>query len=271
MTRITTRFLTWSLLLTYSVYVILPVAWMVLSSLKTTRELFSNPFGLPQNPQWNHFSEAWQKGIADFIVNSVFVTATSVILIVLIAGMAAYALARLRFVGRTAIYALLIAGYAIPIHIILVPLYQTLNSLGWLNTYHGLIGPYVAMGIPFSVLVLYAFFLEFPKDVEDAAQLDGCSLWQMLWYVVLPLSRTGLASVAIFQTVFVWNEFLLALIIIRDDRLKTITLGLMTFQGQWATNWPLMLAALTVASLPLLLVYLLLQRQFINSLAGLSR
>jgi multiple sugar transport system permease protein/raffinose/stachyose/melibiose transport system permease protein len=244
---------------------------MVLSSLKTTRELFSNPFGMPAEPQWSNFSQAWQKGLADFVVNSIFVTTTSVILIVLISGLAAYALARLQFTGRTWIYALLIAGYAIPIHIILVPLYQILNNLGWLNSYHGLIGPYVAMGIPFSVLVLYAFFLEFPKDVEDAAQLDGCSLWQMLWHVVLPLSRTGLASVAIFQTVFVWNEFLLALIIIRDDGLKTITLGLTTFQGQWATNWPLMLAALTMASLPLLVVYLMLQRQFINSLAGLSR
>jgi ABC-type glycerol-3-phosphate transport system permease component len=224
------RSVTYILLIAYSLYVMLPVAWMVLSSMKTTRELFSNPFGLPQEPQWLNFVVAWQKGMAGFILNSVFVTATSVALIIIISGLAAYALARMHFYGRTVIYVLLIAGYAIPIHIILVPLYQTLSRIGWINSYQGLIGPYVAMGIPFSVLLLYAFFVEFPKDMEDAAQLDGCNLWQLLVHVVLPLSRTAIASVAIFQSVFIWNEFLLALIIIRDDALKTLPLGLTTFQ-----------------------------------------
>jgi len=265
------RTLIYVLLIGYSIYVLLPIVWMVLSALKTTRELFRNPFGFPEAARWSNFVVAWQRGMADFFLNSILVTIAAVTLIVVVSALAAYALARLQFPGRTPIYVLLIAGYAIPIHIVLVPLYQTLSRMGWLNTYQGMIGPYVAFGIPFSVLLLYAFFIEFPKDIEDAAQLDGCNLWQMMFHVVLPLSRTGLASVAIFQSVAIWNEFLLALIVVRDDALKTLPLGLMTFQGEWSNNWPLMLAALALASLPLLALYVILQRHFINSLTGLSR
>ncbi len=271
MKRSAGRIAMWVFLGAYSLYVALPIVWMGLSSLKTTRELFSNPFGLPADPQWQNFAQAWDRGLADYILNSLFVTIISVTFIVVVSGLAAYALARLRFPGRISIYLVLMAGYAIPIHIVLVPLYQTLNNIGWIDTYQGLIGPYIAFGIPFSVLLLYAFFIEFPKDLEDAAQLDGCGVWSMLFRVVLPLSLPGLASVAIFQGVFIWNEFLLALIVIRSDALKTLPLGLTTFQGEWATNWPLMLSALTLATLPLLAMYILLQRQFINSLTGFSK
>lgn len=140
-----------------------------------------------------------------------------------------------------------------------------------LNTYAGLIAPYVAFGIPFSVLLLYAFFLEFPPEIEDAARIDGCNTLQMVAQVVMPLSMPALVSVTIFQTVFLWNEFSLALIVIRDDALRTIPLGLTKFQGQWSTNWTLMLASLSMATLPVLLLFIVLQRQFIRSLVGFSK
>ncbi len=265
------QFLVYAILTFYSVLVAIPIFWMFLSSTKTVRELFTFPFALPAEPQWSNFAKAWQSGISQYLWNSVFVTTVSVILIVLFSALAAYALARLDFPGRVPIFLLLIAGFAIPVHTVLVPLYRSLNAVGLLNTHAGLISPYVAFGVPFSVLLLYAFFLEFPGEIEDAARIDGCSTLAMVFRVVLPLSLPGLVSVTIFQAVFLWNEFSLALIVIRDDALRTIPLGLTKFQGQWSTNWTLMLASLSMATIPVLLLFIVLQKQFIRSLVGFSK
>lgn len=255
----------------YTLLVALPIVWMFLSSTKTVRELFSSPFALPEEPQWSNFVKAWDSGISHYLVNSLFVTTLSVVLIVLVSALAAYALARINFPGRVAIYLMLIAGFAIPVHTVLVPLYRSLNTAGLLNTYAGLILPYVAFGIPFSVLLLYAFFLEFPAEIEDAARIDGCNIWQLVLRVVMPLSMPALVSVVVFQAVFLWNEFSLALIVTRDDALRTIPLGLTKFQGQWSTNWTLMLASLSMATLPVLVLFVALQRHFIRSLVGFSK
>ena len=261
----------YALMTAYLLMMLLPFVWLAVSSLKTNLEMFTRPFALPQVPQWANFTQAWQTGVAQYLLNSLFVTLTSVGLILLVSGLAAYALARQRFAGRSAIYLLLITGYAVPIHTVLVPLYEMLRSANALNSYAGLIGPYVAFGIPFSVLLLYAFFLDFPAELEEAARLDGCNEFQLLLRVVAPLSLPGLSSVAIFQGVFVWNEFLLALIIINDDARKTLPLGLVSLQGQYSTNWPVLLAAVSMATVPLLLLYLVMQRQFVGSLAGIGK
>lgn len=248
-----------------------PFLWMFMSSLKTTREVFASPFSLPAQPQWTNFVRAWERGMEQYLLNSIIITGVSVAAIVVVSGMAAYALARLRFPGRLSFYLLLITGYAIPVHTVLVPLYELLRAANLLNSYPGLILPYVAFGIPFSILLLYAFFLEFPTELEDAAKLDGCNALQLAVHVVAPLSIPALSSVAIFQGVFIWNEFLLALLIISNDALKPLPLGLLAFQGEYATNWPVLLAALTVATLPILLIYIAAQRHFINSLTGFSK
>jgi ABC-type glycerol-3-phosphate transport system permease component len=255
----------------YLILMVLPFVWLLVSSLKTTSEMFSSPFALPAILHWSNFAEAWQTGVAKYLLNSLFVTALSVAAILVVSGLAAYALARSEFPGRTGFYILLITGYAIPIHTVLVPLYEMLRAANALNSFAGLILPYVAFGIPFSVLLLYAFFLDFPKELEEAARLDGCNEWQLLARVVAPLSLPGLSSVAIFQGVFIWNEFLLALILISDDGLKTLPFGLVVFQGSYASNWPLLLASVTMATLPILILYLVLQRQFVNSLAGIGK
>lgn len=255
----------------YLLFMVLPFVWLLMSSLKTTPEMFSSPFSFPAVLRWSNFLEAWNLGVAKYLLNSLLVTTISVLAILVFSGMAAYALARSEFPGRAGFYVVLITGYAIPIHTVLVPLYEMLRAANALNSYIGLIGPYVAFGIPFSVLLLYSFFLDFPKELEEAARLDGCSELQLLARIVVPLSLPGLSSVAIFQGVFIWNEFLLALILISDDALKTLPFGLVVFQGSYASNWPLLLASVTMATLPLLLLYIALQRQFVNSLAGLGK
>ena len=248
-----------------------PFYWLFTSSLKTTREVFTAPFVLPEIAQWHNYVTAWQTGVGGFLLNSILVTTFSVVGIIIVSGMAAYAVARLKFPGRIGFYLLLITGYAIPIHTVIVPLYELLRRAGLLNTYVGLIFPYIAFGIPFSVLLLYSFFLEFPDELEDAAVIDGCNTWQTLLWIVAPLSLPGVSAVAIFQGVFIWNEFLLALVFISQKARQTLPIGLATFQGQYASNWPVMLAAITLATLPPLILYIVLQRQFVNSLTGFSK
>jgi multiple sugar transport system permease protein/raffinose/stachyose/melibiose transport system permease protein len=263
--------LTYLLLSLYSLVIALPLVWLLFSSGKTMREMFTAPFAPPAAFQWTNFTSAWTSGISRYLVNSLVITGVSVAVIVVVSAMAAYAFARLNFPGRVPLYLLLIAGFAVPVHTTLVPLYRTLNGANLLNTYPGVIGPYVAFGIPFSVLLLYAFFAEFPSEIEDAARIDGCGIWQMLFRIVLPLSLPGMSSVAIFQSVFLWNEFSLALIVLNNDTMRTIPLGLTRFQGEWTTNWTSLLAAVTLASLPMLALFVVLQKQFINSMSGFSK
>lgn len=255
----------------YCLYAVYPIVWMIGSALKSIVEMLTKPFQLPAEPQWGNFVEAWQRGVSSYLLNSLFVTSVSVFGILLISGLAAYALARLKFPGRGAFFLLLVTGYAIPIQTVLVPLYELLREAHLLNNYLGLILPYVAFGVPFSIFLLYAFFLEFPGEIEEAARLDGCSELQILWRIVTPLSLPAFASVAIFQGVAIWNEFVLALIIINSEARKTLPLGLQTFQGQYATDWPNLLAAVVMATLPILILYIVMQKQFIRSLAGFAK
>ena len=269
--------LTWSRGLLYagmtvfSALTALPFLWMLFSALKTQGEIFTSPFSPPSNPQWQNFALAWNAGVGRYVLNSLFVTTISVILIVTVSAMAAYAMAQLEFRGRLAFYLLLITGYAIPIHTVLVPLYELLRNANLINNYAGLIGPYIAFGVPFSVFLIYAHFLEFPRELEEAARLDGASDLQIATQIVMPLSLPALSSVAIFQGTFIWNDFLLALILINDDKLKTLPLGLLVFRGEYSTDWPLLMAGITVATLPLLGLYMVFRRQFVNSLTGFSK
>jgi ABC-type glycerol-3-phosphate transport system permease component len=152
-----------------------------------------------------------------------------------------------------------------------VPLYDTLVKLDLTNNYLGLILPYVTFGLPFAISVLYAFFIDFPSEIIEAAQLDGCSDFGVLWRIVAPLSAPAIASVAIFQGVQIWNEFLLALVVISDDSLKTVPLGLVAFRGNYVSDWNAILASITVTSAPMLILFIAFQKQFIRGFAGAAK
>lgn len=254
-----------------SIAFVLPFLWMFMSALKTTPEIFQNPFGLPREVQWGNLVQAWENGIAAYFLNSVLVTVISVAAIILVSGSAAYALARLQLPGRTGLYLAFITGYAVPTATVLVPLYELLRSVGLLNTYPGLILPYIAFAVPFSIILLYAFFLDFPTELEEAAHLDGANTFQVLWFIVAPLSLPAVLSLAIVQSISIWNEYLLALLIISEQSLMTLPLGLSAFRSEYSVNWSVMLAALSIATIPMLVLFWTFQRQFINSLTGFSK
>ena len=255
----------------FSFYVLLPIIVMILTTFKTRREIFLEPLGLPGQFNFSSFEKALSIGLGGFIFNSFLVSLFSVILIVIIAGMAAYVLARIDFRINRYVYLLIVAGFAIPPAAVLVPLYVTVSNLGLLNSIYGVVMPLTAFGIPFTVILFYAFFLDFPKEVEEAATIDGCSKMQIFFRIIIPLSGPAIASAAIFQTVWIWNEFLLALIMLTSDEVKTLPLGLMKLRGEWSSDWPSIMAGLTIAILPVLIVFLIFQKYFVRSLAGLGK
>jgi ABC-type glycerol-3-phosphate transport system permease component len=255
----------------YSLIILVPLFWMVMASVKQRKELFGKPFALPSQLDFGGYLRAVDGGLFHYMTNSAIVTTATVAITLVVGGLAAYALSRMSFIGRNWIYGIIIASYAIPMHGILVPLYDTLVFLKLTNTFLGMILPYVTFGLPFSVMILYAFLIDFPTEIIEAARIDGCSEIGLLWRIVVPLSLPALASVAIFQGVSVWNEFLLALVVISDDAIKTIPLGLVAFRGRYVTDWTAILASITVTSLPMLILFITFQRQFIRSLSGYSK
>jgi ABC-type glycerol-3-phosphate transport system permease component len=259
------------ILLGYCALVLIPLLWVVLASLKTRREVFLSPLGLPAEVQWQNYGNAFADGFQNYVLNSVIITVGAVIPMVVVSILAAYALARRVFVGRSVLYVAIVLTYAVPFHSILVPLYQLVDDMGLLNTYLGLILPNIALGIPFSVVILYAFFLDFPDELEEAARLDGCGPGRILWSVVLPLSLPAILSVTIFQTVHVWNEFLWATISTSDDEMRPWTSGIMQFQGEYSSDWPRILAVVTLMTVPLLVAYVLAQKHFIRAFAGMGK
>jgi len=257
------------LLSAYALIVLLPLFIMVMNSFKTTREIFLAPFSPPASWSLRAYAEVWERAsFGVYLINSVFVAVTTVALILIVASMAAYGLARYRFPGVDALRLYFLAGLMVPLRLGIVPLFLVIQRLGLLDSHGALILTYLANGMPFSIFLLSGFFRQLPKELEYAARIDGCSEFQIYARVMLPLVRPALATVAIYNFVPVWNDFFFPLIFIRSDRLKTIPLGMTLFFGQHQIDWSLLFAGMTLASLPLLFLYIALSGHFIRGLTA---
>lgn len=255
----------------WSLIVLIPIVYMFMTSMKTRNAMFMRPLDLPDSFSFDSFERAWGVGIGQFLINSTFVTFLSVVLIVIVSGLAAYALTRMEGGWSKLLYLLIVAGFAIPVQAVLVPVFQIMSGAGLLNSRLALVLPYAAYGIPFTVILFYAFFLDFPRELEEAARLDGCTRFQTFYRIILPLSGPAIASAAIFQSVFIWNEFILALLMLTQSDLKTLPVGILELQGEFTADWPAVMAGLSLATLPMLLIFILAQKYFVRSLAGLGK
>ncbi|MGJ8609819.1 MAG: carbohydrate ABC transporter permease [Octadecabacter sp.] len=255
----------------WTMFVVLPLLWMVMAAFKTRREIFTDPLGMPAQFTFDSFHRVWGVGLGTFMANSAFVTFLSVGVIVLVSGMAAYVLARTNTLMMRLIYLMIVAGFAVPVTAVLLPLYQMMSAAGLLNNYLGIVLVYAAYGIPFTTILFYAFFLDFPQELEEAARLDGCSRIQIFFRVIVPLSGPAVASAAIFQAVFVWNEFLMALVMLTTPSMKTMPVGILQLRGEFSSDWPAIMAGLALATIPILVLFISLQKYFVRSLAGLGK
>ncbi len=244
-----------------------PLIWMIYSSFKTNREIFLFPFSLPNKMRLDNWMQAWRMGnLGRYFINSIFVTSISVLLIVFLSSMAGYAFARLRFKGREFLFYTFLLGLILPVQIVVIPLFAFLNKVRLLNTYFALILPYITWGLPLSIYIFRSFFLTLPGDIADAAKIDGCSLFGLYWRIMLPLIRPALVTIAILQSINVWNEFLLALLFIYEDELKTLPVGLLAFYGYHNINYKLIFSALSITTIPVLIVYFIFQKQIVSGL-----
>ena len=263
--KITINALIHLLLLSVTVTCLFPLLWMVSSSLKTQDTIFKDLSLLPHHPHWQNYILAWKEGgFGGNFLNSILYTTAVVFGIIIIASLAAYAFSRFKFPGRNILFVMFMAAMMIPIPGSFVALYVLLNKLHLRNTPIGYILCMINVGLSTSIFLLKTFFDKMPKELEDAARIDGCSKLGIWWHVALPLAKPVLAVVVVFNALSVWNEYILALIIFDDRKFMPLQVALQTFQGEFVTNYPLLMAGLTITALPIIIVYLLMQKYIVK-------
>lgn len=228
--------------------------------------MFLNSMALPKKWMFVNYVTAWNKGLFSYFRNSILVSAVSLFFILLCSSFLAYGLTRFKLPGSDFIFILVLGGMALSEQVALVPLYKILQTVKLYNTQWAIILPYIAFRIPFTMFLLRAYFISIPKELEEAAIVDGCNSLQRFFKIIIPVSKPVLASCAIVNLNFVWNEFLFANVFLENKSIMTIPLGLMAFQGDLKSDYVVMLAGILIASAPMVFLFLCMQKQFVRGL-----
>ncbi|HTN59726.1 MAG TPA: carbohydrate ABC transporter permease [Protaetiibacter sp.] len=245
------------------VYVV-PLGWMVMSSFKTKREIFDAPFALPSDPDFGNWAKAWERGdLGGYILNSLFTTVTSVTIILIASLAAAYAFSRLRFRGSALLLAPFVLGLLLPVQSYLTAQARLFDAVYLLDTRWVLVVSYAGLGLSLAVFLFKGYLDSMPREIFEAARMDGAGDFRTLVQIVLPLMAPGISTVAVFSILSTWNEFLLALLYVTSDDLRTIPAGLLAFIGKYATDYPMLFAALSMITLPVIAVYTVFHKQII--------
>lgn len=257
----------------YAAISIAPLLLMVSNSLRTTQDMAQSPLGLPWPPNFASYQKAWITASFDtYFFNSIFVTVTSVLLSTAVSLLAAYAFARTRSKLFLGLEGLFLSGLMLPVFLAILPLFFLFDAAGMISNLWGLILVYGALGIPFSTFVLTTFFRQLPIELDEAARLDGAGAFTTFWRVHLPLVRPAIATVVVFRFVPVWNDFFYPLILIRDKDAYTLPVGITRFFGEYQTDWATLFAGLTLAAIPLVILFLIATKQIVSGLtAGMSK
>lgn len=264
------RFGIYLFLIILSFFFLFPLLTSVLTALRTQQDVVSRGFfSLPNRITFENFPQAWrQGGFRTTYRNSLLISLVKVPLGIFIAAMAAYPIAKFRFSLREPLFVFFLLGTGIPVNVTLLPLTVILRDMRVLDRLWGLLFPYVVFGLPFQILIFRGFFRGIPDDLVDAARIDGCSEFMVFWKILLPISGPAIAALFIIDFLATWNEFLMALIFIRSNEWKTVPLGLMSFQGQFGSSFPLINAGVVIAIIPVVIVYILLQRYFVSGITA---
>ncbi len=254
----------------WSLFTVFFVSWIVLASLKKTRELFGDPWSFPLHPNWSNYAKIWLGShFGSYFFNSFLVVSLSVLLLLVVCVPAAYVLTRARFRGRMALTHFFVLGLGVPIPLLFVPLVVILGALRLGDSLSGLTLVYIALSIPFTIYVLTGFFASLPSEYEWAAQVDGCADFQTFWHVMLPLARPGIAVVALLNFVGLWNEYQLSLVLLNSPENRTLSLGIYTLISsmQYAGgDWPGLFAGVTMVMLPTILLFIAMSEHMISGI-----
>lgn len=255
------------LVLTWFIITFIPFMFMVFASLKEQFEmLMGSVFDLPQKFYLNNFIEVFQGNIFNYFKNSIIVLIVSLAILLALSACAAYPLSRMKFKLNKPIYAIIIACMSVPIHVTLLPIFIMTTKIGLYDSIWALIGPYVAFNLPISVFILVTFMSNIPKELEEAAEIDGCNKYKIFYYVMLPLSKPGLATLAIYNGVAIWNEFSFALVLTQSMANRTLPLAIWEYQGQYTMNVPMIMAVLTISMLPMIIAFIIGQDKLIKGM-----
>lgn len=249
---------------------IFPLVWLIFFSLKSDAEIFGeNIIGFPRQFLWQNYSKALVGGnVGLFFINSVIVTGITIILSGVLSSMAAYAIVRMKWKLSKPVLTIFLMGMMIPIHAALLPLFLILKNLKLYDTPMALIVPYTAFALPMSIFILTSFLQSIPKELEEAALIDGCSIYRAFFSIIVPVLKPALATISIFTYLSTWNELMFAVTFISKREYKTLTVGIMSMVGQYSTNWGPIGAGLVIATLPTILIYILMSSQVQKSLTS---
>jgi raffinose/stachyose/melibiose transport system permease protein len=257
------------LLTLFLMVVLLPIAGIVLSAFKTNQEILRGPFALPAELRFDSFVNAWTSGrFSSYFRSSVIVTTAVVSASVALSILTGYAFGVLSFPGQRLLYAVLLVGFMIPFEAVVIPLYHILYRLDLTNSYWALILPQIGLSVSFGTLWMGNFFRTAPQELIDAAAIDGSSRWQTLWLVLWPLARPAVLTLVVLIFMWTWNEFLLALVLVQDETLRTLPVGLAFFQGRYTADIPRLAAGSLIVAGPIVIVYILFQRYFIRGMVS---
>ena len=257
------------LLLVFSFSCIFPMVWIFYSSFKTQAEFTQSSTALPQALDLkNYISVFTQTKLGMYMLNSARNTILSVLIIIVFSFLAGYVLSRYRFRGRSLIYNYFIMGMLIPVHALLVPMYVQLRQSGLTNHWYTLLFPYVAFGLPISIMLIESYIASIPKELEEAAAIDGCGFFRCLFQIVFPLAMPILSTVAIIQFFAVWNEFSFSLILVNSDTLRTVPVGLTMFKSAYTVDYPRLMAGIMTTTLPVMILYFVFSKRIIEGMVA---
>ncbi|MDD2428597.1 MAG: carbohydrate ABC transporter permease [Eubacteriales bacterium] len=253
----------------YVVLILYPLFNMIMSSFKSTRDIMRFPFSLPKAFDFSNYVSAWvDKGFSGYFLNSLYYTLVSMAFVVLFGSMAAFGVSRYIFKGNTLLYMLFLSGIMLPLKAAVIPLFQIIKGFGIMDSPLSVIFIFIAMGIPSTVFILSGFMKTIPAALEQAARIDGASELRIYSQIVMPICMPSVALVVIYNAVPIWNEFFFPLVFLQKDRLKTLPVGLSSFIGQHSTNWALLFTGLSIAIVPMLLMYLFMSKYFIKGMTA---
>ena len=252
-----------------AVVAIAPFIFMVINSFKEKFEMLTKGvFSLPEKFDISNYKEVLEGNFLSYFINSVIVLVVSLFILLMLSAFAAYPLSRFKFKLKGVIYSLIVACMSIPVHITLIPIFKMSQGMHMYDSIWALIGPYVAMGIPISVFILTSFMEQIPKEIEEAAAIDGCGKTRMFFLIILPMAKPGLSTLAIYNGVNMWNEFIFAYTLTQSQGNRTLPLAVWEFQGQYSMNTPMIMSVLTLTVLPMILLFIFAQDKLIKGMAA---
>ncbi len=255
--------------LAYVLLILYPLVNMLLSSFRSTREILKAPFALPSKLDFTNYATVWiGKGFWRYFVNSLWITVASMSIVLLLGSMASYGVSRIRFRLSTAVYMLFLSGIMLPLKAAIIPLFLIMKKLALVDNPLSVILIFVAMGLPSTVFILSGFMKAIPADLEAAARIDGCNEWGIYRRIVMPVVAPAISLVTIYNAVPIWNDFFFPLVFLQSDKYKTLPVGLSSFFGQHSTEWGLLFTGLSIAIVPVLVLYLFMSKYFIRGMTA---